>query len=276
MQAQIREWLTNPIVGFVLTVVGLALTAFGVYLTRRYKPRRRIEVARWSNVDFLTAVDIQGTGIAILHNGISVPGLSELSVTLRNKGTEVLRPQDFHLAPTLSFSGSPQILHVEATSSAGHVEPRALLGPNSTVYVDFKFLEPANSIRVRIVYGAKTSLGGLIQGKIIGGNELQSVFRTNRQFAAYREGKDVGKIVYMFLVAVLLTLGLTFEKWLRQHYDVSALPGWFTKGLVFVLAAAIGLKVGLTIQRRREAKLIKELVTSGRLEASAQDDLLSP
>lgn len=276
MLQELRQLASDPVLGFSLTVVGLALSVFGLYLARRYKPRLRLGVASWNNTDILSAVMLEGTSIQILDKGRPVAGLSQLWVTFKNNGTQVLKPEDFHQLPTIQFLGDVKILHAEIKPSAGHIQPDLVSKNVSELAARFKFLEPKDRLSIRVVYGSATPVNGMVTAKVVGGNQVRMEVPTNRHYDAYRESKLLGKTVYSFLAVGLFALGSQADKWIRAEYGLSEVPEFVTKTLIFVVAVALTLPIGLKIQREREAARVRQLIRQGYLDPAAKDDLLSP
>jgi len=256
---------SNPNFAIFMTVLGVILTFIGIYITKKYRKIKRFNLRHWENNEILNSTILSDKNIKILHNNREIEGLSELKLTLKNTGSEVLTMEDFYKEPTIAFFSDIHILNISLDCSEDYIKPEAVINSDSSIKLKFEFIEPKDSISMKILYSARNVSGGIISGKIIGGNKISSEFRTDKEYEAHRERKAISKFIYMIIAMILFGFGHKLIAHLSNRFNFSKLTSILFDVLVFLVAVIISYVIGKFIEYTIAKKQLKKLLEQGQL-----------
>ncbi len=261
----IDQIISNKTTSTILLILGLLLTILGIILTIKSKKTKRFNVYNWHSREILSGLLMKSNNIKITHLSKEVKNLYQLKVGLKNNGKNVIKIEDFHQKPYIDFHNIRKILSVDINGSKDYIEPKVLIEEDHKVLIDFCFLEPRDIINIKILYDSDYETGGTIKAKIVGGNLLDTNFRTNLEEQAWRHGKTIGQPVYMFIILLLLLLGTTLMKKLTFYKEASLSLQTIIFVIFIFLSASIGLGIGVAFGRMIAKKQIKRFVKDGLL-----------
>lgn len=266
MVKEIAKLLGDPTISIIMTIMGLLLASIGIYYTIKYRQIKRLIITDWENKEIFSLTKLREKDIRILYKNIEINGLHELNITLKNTGTVVLKNDDFYQKPIITFLSDVQILDVEVNCLEEYINPTIDINVKEII-LNFEFLEPKDKISLKVLYNSKTVSGGKIFGKIIGGNKINSFFRTDKEYEAYREGKAIGKTIYMFIAGLIFVF--LNSKITKYSYNYTKLSQSLLNILAFMISIFISFMFGKVIQTKIEKRRIKKLIQEGELETNS-------
>ena len=262
---------SNPAFSVFVTLLSIALTIIAITQARRNRRVKRIYATRILGTEVLNPRIVKENEIEFKFKGDSINGLFQIELSLKNTGTEIIRAEDFHESPFIKFSNEIVVINSECVATNDYVRPTLESRTGLEMELGFNILERGDKIDIKILYTAEHAAVATLHGRIIGGDELHSSSSMDIENQVYREGKSVGKIAYMLLIALLFGVFMIALKGILPDSYIEAHPNWV---ILFAVVPAwiIAYFVGHIIKGIMIDKRIRKLVRDGIVDPESLTD----
>jgi len=256
----IIKLLSNQYFSISLSLIGLFLASLGIFISRKHRKVKIFGLNKWENDEVISLPLKDKDDIKILYKDKKIDNLYELKITLKNYGTEVLNEKNFDTLPYITFNEKVQILNVSVSSKEEYIKPKFEI-INNEVIVRFNFIEPKDTISIKILYSSNSVCGGQIKGKVIGGNKIENIFKSEIEYQAFREGKSIGKFVYMLFAGFCLII----IKKITSILNINPPFNTITVTIGIIISILFSLIIGKFVQYKLYKRRLNIFISQGKI-----------
>jgi len=265
----ILPFITNPIVSFSFLLAGFVLTVICFFLAIKLIRRKNFSIVDWENNNIVNTKIMSQSDINIKHKKKKIKGLNLLELRLKNVGNQVVKISDLHRKPEISFSTKVKILDVEIQKDKDYLEVNTIINDSSSVTIDFNFLEPKDTIYIKILYDCESAVGGYVKGKIIGGNKINFHFTTSVERELDKNISASGFALFILLFVVFVNLLSFISKIVVKYLGIDfADVKSYVHGFIFLIAFILCLILMWGQGSQVKKKALKDLIDKGKLSSA--------
>jgi hypothetical protein len=252
--------LANPVVATIATLIGIALAAIGIILTRRYRERPRM-VYQTHDSFVVGQPDASALGeIKIIFNNNTVPRVVVTQLGIWNAGNTTIRGSDI-------VAGDPLVINIEsgslilgstrlkATREANDFHIRLSPQDRSQSLLEFDYLDTSDGAVFQIVH-----TGGMGSVKVKG--SVRGVPRGLENWGDLQEWSQQKSKISNALAPLLFLAAVCIPLYWIKHSIVSHYPaatkyfdmigaGFVVLMVVLMFLAAVSLLASLFIAQSR-------------------------
>lgn len=239
---------TNINIEFILAVIGIFLALLGLR-HKRTKETKKLEITQADNDLLVKVPDKYKGNIKVLYNDELMTDLYELTIYLKNNGTDVLKAEDFHKNCSIKFGKDVKVKLAELKTNDEFTKAFINSG-EQFIEIEIALLEQGKYLKADILYESALKVDVKFESNIIGGERLRSDLELYNRIEHYvGASKDsnawlplslmlggIAWITELFIIENSLGINV-FD----NEFKVAIPYGWFS--LFFVIPLIIAYKL---------------------------------
>ncbi len=239
---------TNINVEFILGIVGIVLGLLSLRPSRT-KDKKRIEIKQADNDLLVKVPERYQKNIKVLFNNEVMTDLYELTIFLKNSGTDVLKSEDFHKMCSIKFGKDVKVKLAELRTNDEFTKASINSG-EQFVEIDVALLEQNIYLKADILYESSLKVDVKFESNIVGGERLRSDLELYNRIEHY-VGATKDSNAWLPITAILCGITWVTELFIVENslgirvFDINfklAIPyGWFSLFFLIPLVIAITL-----------------------------------